>query len=191
MSCMLLSNAASCEASPASFASSQTAPIPQTGSSVDHFPAADVARARLLLSGYHGLPDRDVLTQSPNAFEIVRALSQSSDSLVRDRALQALSRFWPSGDVFLAYANVLADPNTAEGTRHRVMLLAADVFADRAVPMIRPYLEADDVQLRLSAVEALGRVRTDEVVAILTARAEVETDPVVLERIELASRVLR
>lgn len=172
-------------------AQNSSVPTPSHGGAVNQFADEEVAHVRLLLSGYHGLPDREALAASPNAFAIVSALSHSDNVLVRDRALEALGRFWPSGDVFLAYANVVADETTPDGMRHRIMLVAAEVFGDRAVPMIRPYLSVDDVQLRLTAVEALGRIRTDQVVAILEAHADSETNALVLERIARASRVLR
>lgn len=161
------------------------------GAGLEKFNPADVEQVRLLLSGYHGLPDEGSLRSVKDAHEIIQVLATSDGLLIRDRALAALGNFWPSADVYLLYANVLADPKTPDATRHRVMILAAEVFGDRAVPVIKPYLTSNDVQLRLTAVEALGRVRTEEVVAILESHAEKETNAIVLERIDKASRILR
>lgn len=170
---------------------SAAAQDPVVAPSLDRFDRGHVDHVRLLLSGYHGLPDRAALDDVPDARQIVLAFAHSDAPLVRDRALAALGHFWPSGDVFLLYATTLASPDTPDGTRHRAMILAAEVFGDRAVPMIVPYLGNADVQLRLTAVEALGHVRNDAAVAALEERRTVEGNAVVLERIDDATRVLR
>ncbi len=161
------------------------------GGELDRFDPTAVQKVELLLRGYHGLPERDAMTSIPDAQKIVAALAQSEGRLTRDRALAAMGHFWPSGDVFLLYAKTLASPDTPEGTRHRIMILAADVFGERAVPMLKPYLQNENVQLRMTAVDALGYIRTDEVVAILENHARGERNAIVLERIDKAMRVVR
>lgn len=158
---------------------------------LDRHDPANVQQVQLLLSGYHELPTREALAAVPGAHDIVLALAHTDGMMTRDRALAALGHYWPSGDVFLLYAKTVASPTTPDGTRHRIMVLAADAFGERAVPMLTPYLSNADVQLRITAVEALGRIRTDEVVALLEAHAAGESNPIVLERIERATRTLR
>ncbi len=169
-----------------------TAPaMAQQVDDLERFAEPQVEQVRLLLSGYHELPERALFDQVADAPEIVEALAHGPHSPVRDRALAALGRYWPSGDVYLLYARVLADDATPTGTRHRVMVYFADAFGERAIPAIRPYLSSDDVQLRISAVGALGRIGSDEALGILDGFADRETNPVVLDAVEDASRVLR
>jgi HEAT repeat protein len=150
-----------------------------------------VAQVRLLLSGYHDLPDRAQFDRVADAPAIVKALAHGPDGPTRDRALAALGRYWPSGDVYLLYARVLAADSTPVGTRHRVMVYFADAFGERAIPAIRPYLSNQDPQLRISAVHALGRIGSDQAIAVLDRFADDETNAVVLEAVDDASRTLR
>lgn len=154
-------------------------------------PAESVREVTLLLSGYHDLAPRASFESVAGAPAIVRALAEGPHSLVRDRALAALGRYWPSGDVYLLYANIIADPATPLGTRHRVVLMYAEAFGDRAIPAIRPLLGAADLQLRVTAVQALGRIGSDEALALIDEAARTATHPVLLDAIERSSRVLR
>lgn len=155
------------------------------------FDEPQVAQVRLLLSGYHELPDQALFDRVEDAPRIVGALAHGADGPIRDRALAALGRYWPSGDVYLLYAKVLADDATRTGTRHRVMVYFADAFGERALPAIRPYLASPDVQLRISAVHAVGRIGTDEAMEVLDRFAAHETNTVVLEAVDEAARTLR
>ena len=168
-------------------------PTPVTGQpSGPVQPSADAkARLRLLLSGYHGLPPKAEFETIAGVKALLYVFAHdASDALHRDRALAALAYF-PDGSVFRLYAEILGDASTPEGTRHRVMRLLAEAFGDRALPLLRPYLEADDLRLRLTAVAAVGDIGSDAATDALRARIDRETHPVVRERLERAGRQLR
>jgi hypothetical protein len=163
----------------------------QDSSDTDQLAPHDVQTVSMLLSGYHDLASQETLSQVPNARSIVETLAQGPNGFVRNRALAAMGRYWPSGDVYLLLANVLTADDTPEGTRHRVLLLFADAFGDRAIPVIRPFLAANDLQLQITAVQAFGMIGTDEAVAIVHDFAAGATHPVLIEQVEKSTRVLR
>lgn len=155
------------------------------------FAPDDVSTVTMLLSGYHDLAPRESFDAVPNARSIVEVLAHGPHGVVTDRALAALGRYWPSADVYLLYANVVASDATADGTRYRVVLMFAEAFGDRAIPAIRPLLSSKDLQLQITAVQALGEVGTDEAVAIVNDFAKTATNPALLAQIDKSTRVLR
>lgn len=155
------------------------------------FAQDDVKTVTMLLSGYHDLAPQASFDAVRNAPQIVETLARGPHSHIRDRALAALGRYWPSADVFLLYANVIASPDTAEGTRHRTVLMMAESFGDRAIPALEPLLHANDVQLQITAVQALGSIGSDEAFNTLVSFSEGVTNPALLEQLERSARVLR
>jgi len=83
-----------------------------------------------------------------------------------------MGRYWASGEVFLLYLDTVASVDTPDGTRHRTVLLLAETFGDRAIPALQPLLHSDDLQLRITAVQALGTIQTDESYALLVDYAK-------------------
>lgn len=155
------------------------------------FAQDDVRTVTLLLSGYHDLAPQSSFDAVPNAPAIVETLARGSHSVVRDRALAALGSYWPSADVFLLYANVIASSDTAEGTRHRVVLMMAESFGNTAIPAIKPLLSADDLQLQITAVQALGSIGSDEAFATIVSFSQSVTNPALIEQIDRSARILR
>lgn len=164
---------------------------PGTQAPAPTFPADDVRTVTMLLSGYHDIAPQTSFDDVANAPRIVTAIANGAHSLVRDRALAALGRYWPSADVYLLYANVIASPDTAEGTRHRVVLMLAESFGDRALPALRPLLEVPDLQLQLTAVQAIGSIGTDEAFDLLIDLSRAVSNPALLAQIDRSARVLR
>ena len=155
------------------------------------FAQDDVKTVTMLLSGYHDLAPQASFDAVANAHQIVDTLARGPHSHIRDRALAALGRYWPSADVFLLYANVIASPNTAEGTRHRAVLMMAESFGNTAIPAIKPLLSADDLQLQITAVQALGSIGSDEAFDTLVSFSEGVTNPTLLKQLDQSARVLR
>ena len=152
--------------------------------------SADSERLELLLGTFHELP--------PKAqFESVPGVRSKLDSMAKDgtsprlqkRAIEALA-YWPDAATLATYESVLADVQTRMGTRHMTLLLVGIVFKVDGVELLEPYLAADDLQLRLTAVDAIAATQSDKGFELLSKRAKVETSAVVLERIEkMGSRV--
>lgn len=158
---------------------------------VSQFAEQDVKSIRLLLSGYHEIADLEAFATVPDAPQIVDALARGPHGLIKDRALAALGRYWPSADVYLLYADVLTAEDTPEGTQHRVMLLFAKTFGDRAMPIVESYLAHEDARLRLTAVQALAQIGTNEAFARIDSHAETVRDPVMLKQIDRYARTIR
>ena len=154
-------------------------------------PRHDVENVTLLLSGVHELAPASSFDAIPNAYRIVHSLASGPDGVVRDRALAALGRYWPSGDVFLLYAGVIASPATKEGTRHRVILMLAESFGERAIVALEPLLSSSDLQLRITTVQALGAIGTDEAIATINEQVSSDEPAALVEAADKATRVLR
>ena len=154
---------------------------------------AQYERATMLLSGFHGIPPKETFEQKLEAPEHILlgiALSEDTSAVYRKQALTALA-YWPNDTVFGVYGRLLQDVRTADTIRHRVMLLLADTFAERALAQLRPYLSDDDLQLRLTAIEAIRRLPSDDAVAALREALKTETNAVAKERLEKYSQTLR
>ncbi|MBA2661283.1 MAG: HEAT repeat domain-containing protein [Bradymonadaceae bacterium] len=150
-------------------------------------------RAKLLLSGYHGLVSQAELESAvPNAREVMFdiARDKASAELHRQRAVAALG-FWPDATVHALFRALLSASDSSEGLRHQLIGHLARVFGDAALADIAPYLADDDVQLRLTAISALGMLGTDEALLLLAKAGKSESNPVVLERIAQAGRHVR
>ena len=153
------------------------------------FTVAERQNVLLLLTAHHELPGKDVfIDASPRARDLLLNLAKTSDSAVhQDRALLALG-YWADADVYALYSHVIHAPATREGTRHRVMMRAADVFGESAVGMLKPALESADVQVRITAVTALGYVGSDSAYTVLDAHIAREESKLVIEALVKANR---
>lgn len=144
------------------------------------------ADLKLLLSAHHDLPDKHLfLKASPDARALLLELARDASQfkLHRYRALEALGAYWADDEVFELYARLLAGKGDVL-LKHRVMMFAAAAFGDRSVPLISPYSHDADVQLRMTAAEALIRVNTETSRAALRAALGQEDEPMVRRRIE-------
>lgn len=175
--------------------SNSPVPFPFDGKSDERSGASNkqVERAKLLLSGYHGVPSKQAFEEalaSPKLVVTAIALDDNSFAMHRKHALQALG-YWADAGVLRLYTQLLQDPQTSEPMRHQVILLLANHFPGEALDRLRPYLGHDDLQYRLTAIEAIRRLPDDDAVEALRAAKKSETNAVALERLEKYTRVVR
>lgn len=156
---------------------------------IDQFEVKDVERLSVLLADIHKLPAKSLLEQTASASEIVFSLANTGDDLVRDRAVVASLRYWPSADAYLLAARLIANDSTRFATRVKTMLAFAEAFGDRAVPVVEVYLTNDDPQLQITAVQALAF--SDKGFEKLTTLAKTTKDPAVLNAIKKYGKQLR
>ena len=148
-------------------------------------------RAIVLLSGYHGIPDAETFEEAlANPAETLLSIAndESQSPIHRDRALGALS-YWPSDAVQQLYVSLIEADDTPEMVRHRVLGHLAYGFGEVALPYVAPYLVDDDVQFRLTAIDAIAHVGTPAAQTLLEEAARGETHHIVLQRLEAARQV--
>ncbi len=196
LACAALASTASAQQSPTSGDTTDQTTDPGSDSPVP-FPfdgnEAEYERATMLLSGFHGIPPKETFEQkldNPEQILLGIALSEDTSAVYRKQALAALA-YWPGDTVFSLYGRLLKDAQTEDTIRHRVMLLMAEHFADRALEKLRPYLSDDDLQLRLSAIEAIRRLPSDDAVEALREALKTETNAVAKKRLEQYTQTLR
>lgn len=170
-----------------------SAPGPGVGPDWE-LPALDGAEREAvltLLSAHHGLPEAErfeAAVSDPSAALFALLAEEELNPIFYDRAVAALA-YWPSDRVRALYDALLDDPGR-EMVRHRVMGHYAQAFGAQAVPAVAVFLEATDVQLRLTAVHVLAALNAPEAQAALQQASERETDATVLQQLERA-RTLR
>lgn len=154
---------------------------------------AEQQRARLLLSSHHQLPDKELFEEyldTPRQTLVDIALDEGQLTLYRKQALSALG-YWPDVMVYEVYTDLLDDEQTPDNLRHRVMLLLADHFSGQALSHLEPRLSDDDLQIRLTAIEAIGRLDSGDAVEALEAARDDESNSVAKKRIDEAIRAAR
>ncbi len=122
------------------------------------------------LNSYHGAPSGEQLEALGEPAAVARALREICADVglrpsLRVRAIDGLGFFdEPSTAAFLqeivaAPQRAIESPrrSTAERFQRHAMLSFARIEGPAAVETLEPFLEADDLQLRISAVEAIGR----------------------------------
>lgn len=147
---------------------------------------------QLLLRGYHGVPERgEFEAASPKAREILKAFANDPlGGLFRERAILALGH-WPDAETLWLYRRSLKDPTLGEEARHLILLHGAETFGEPILNDVVPFLQADDVAMRITAVAALSKIGTDAAFAQIDAHAKAERDPAVLKAIDNYGRRLR
>ena len=113
-----------------------------------------------LMMGYHGPPERAVLEAvTPDARRYLEHLAQDQKTPMMQRynAIAALSA-WSDAQTLKIYGALLADPNMPEGGLHRILGLIGQVFGQEGLPLVHPFLDHPDVQLRLSAIDAVAHL---------------------------------
>jgi hypothetical protein len=171
----------------------QNLPEASAPKSVDQLEPSVAKTARLLLSGYHGLPSKQQLEDKlPNARHVLLAYAQDDRvfPLYQKRALRALG-YYADAEVKSLYEAKLADSDTEDMVRHTLIGLLAEHFGADSVSTISPYLYKEDVQLRLTAVEALRKVDSDAAQAALNEAKKEETNTIVKRRLEEATRIVK
>lgn len=149
-------------------------------------------QVRFLLSNIHEVPSREALTDAmadPRDL-LMHIARDESAGFMRNRALMALGHF-PDPEVLGLYTALMRSDQTPTGTRHKVMLRAAEVFEEASVAPLSELLDHEDLQLRLTAVEALRSIGDDSAFDALEARVSREESQVVLDALFKATRRVR
>lgn len=137
----------------------------------------------LLLRAIHELPARaEFEAVSNDPYAVVVSIAQGSGPIA-ERAVEAMF-LWPTDQTFALAQAQLADPATKSGRRHRLLMLLADTYQDRATTVVAPYLTHTDARLRITAAAALAKIRTDAAFAQLD-------DAVALEKNEAVAAEMR
>jgi hypothetical protein len=153
----------------------------------------DLESAELLLMGYHGLPPKEAFEENLDQPKVVLTsivLDDDGFLLRRKRALAALG-YWADAGVLRLYTRLLQDPQAPEALHHAAILSIADHFPDEALGHLEPYLTHDDLQYRLSAIEAIRRLPGEDAIDALREALKTETNAVAKKRLEKFTRVLR
>ncbi|MGM0558897.1 MAG: HEAT repeat domain-containing protein [Myxococcota bacterium] len=190
---LMLAVAAPAAAGDAADEPDQNLPQASAPKSVDQLEPSVAKTARLLLSGYHGLPSKQQLEDKlPNTRQVLMAYAQDERvfPLYRKRALRALG-YYADDEVQSLYEAMLADSDTEDMVRHTLLGLLAEHFGADGVSTIEPYLYRDDVQLRLTAVEALRKIDSDAALDALNKAKKEETNQIVKRRLEEATRIVK
>jgi HEAT repeat protein len=192
LSTALLAALLLCAAAPA--AAQTTGPAAPNLPALSALDAAQVRKVELLLSGYHELPTLDQLkAASPRAEDIVAALVRDQDTspFIRPRAISALTTYWPNTRTVQLVRALIADPKTRDVTRHQLLIASSDL-GQQVIPDLIPFLNHTDLQLRLTAVEALARLNQhDAAVNALHKALDTEKSPLVRDRITRAAKTVR
>jgi hypothetical protein len=151
-----------------------------------------LSRVVLLLSGYEYFPSSEDLlavTDDPVPYLLAIAYDVEGEYLPfhRHRAVAALA-YYPSDFTHAHLVYLLESPDTPELTRHHVINALAMGWGEAALADLEPFLFDDDLQLRLTAVHALGTISTEASLQLLENVAEIERSEIVRERIQ---RMLR
>jgi len=146
-----------------------------------------VDKVKLLLSGYEYFPTRADLTRAtPRAYEALEAIAEDGAALpsMRTRALDALGLYDEKAEVALILERILAEEKLEDVYLRHAVTSSMKAFGQQALPWVAPFLSHTDVQLRLSAVYAVGHFGGSVGKEVLQQRIEVERDKLVLERIQ-------
>ncbi|MDX9719475.1 MAG: HEAT repeat domain-containing protein [Myxococcota bacterium] len=148
------------------------------------------AKIKLLLSAHCSFPTRDeLLAVTDDVASILIELYEDPASIpsLRTRAIDALGWFQEDATANF-FEQVLTRPETPERELHHAISAYNKAFGDLAVPTTVVFLNHSDVQLRLTAVDALGKNGGKAAQAVLLERQAREVDPVVSEKLQRAIR---
>jgi HEAT repeat protein len=145
-------------------------------------------RIVLLLSGYEYFPtaaDLGEVTADPVPYLLVIVYDTSERWLPthHHRAIGALGYF-PTETVRAHLDYLLGSDETPDLMRHHVMNALSNGFGDDALDDLEAFLYNDDLQLRLTAVAAIGAIGTELSVDVLSRALPIETSDLVRERIQ-------
>lgn len=143
-----------------------------------------------LLSGYEYFPSADDLTAvTPDPVPYLLTIVYDTEGrwlpTHQHRAVAALAYF-PTPTVWEHLTYLLQAPGTPDLMRHHVINALATGFGDEALGELEPVLYDDDLQLRLTAVNAIGTIHTDRATTVLQTALSAEPHRLVQERIERA-----
>lgn len=144
-------------------------------------------RIRVLLNGYDYFPTREDLDAvTDDVPTVLVAIYNDPDAkpTTRGRVIDAMGYYdGETADEFLRYVldNRAALPSIHV---HKALTAHAKAFGDRSLELLRPYLEVDDMQLRITASVAIAKRTGIEGRKILKKRLEVEPEATVRKQIE-------
>lgn len=149
------------------------------------------ATVTMLLMAYDTFPSADDfkrVTDDPRAELLAIYHDPDTKRIVKLQAIDALALF-PDKEVRALYQRILAMPfdGDAPNEVHRAINGLMQAFGKDAISDVAPMLDHSDVQVRLTAIHALGLHGEQEGVALMRIRMDKETHPVVRE--ELAKRI--
>lgn len=165
--------------------------LPSDPGSPDAVSDEDLATARLLLSAHHGIPEAAAFDDALDApVPVLRVLATDPNvfPLYRQRALSALG-YWADQWLGDELSRLATDPASGDLMQHHAVLLLAQHFGVRSVGVVEAWLTDDDVQRRLTAIEAIDAHGGDALQTLLHDQLSVEDHPVVQQRIEEALEV--
>jgi hypothetical protein len=111
------------------------------------------------------------------------ATTSSNSTLLRSRAVECLALYRTDERVGETLEQMLETVSTRDELFSPVLLSYAQVRAEAAAEVVGEYLDADDSDVRMTAVVALGRFGGYAGFELLQERAEQEEDEQVRERI--------
>lgn len=165
----------------------QVSPTDPTGPSLPVVPidAAEREAVSFLLRAIHELPAADAFVEAaerPVEVLWAIALDDAEPAFVRDRAVLALG-YWPDERLW-AFLYARATSGVDEMSTHNAIAELARVWPERSLSVVTPLLASSELQVRLSAVDALGRHPAPEAAQSLREALSVEANPVVRDAIE-------
>lgn len=163
----------------------------QTAPEIVDAPAADATAQRRavahLLSAIHELPPRAQFEKAARDPWTVVASLAAGRGPIAERAVEAMF-YWPTDATFAFAEATLANPQAPRGRRHRVLLLVAETYGERATALVVPFLGDPDRQLRITAAAAVAKIRSVEAFAALDAAVAAERDSAVAAQMRRYAR---
>lgn len=159
----------------------------------DASPASPRADLEKLLSGYHGTPEKKLLEthiKEPQGLLREIAADPQAPPLQRRRALEALS-YYADKNTEAFYAELLQNDAADELLRHRVMGLISANFPDAALKYLQPFLGHEDLQFRLSAIDAIQRLPGEDALEALQRALKTEKSQIARGRLSNSTRRVR
>ncbi|MBA2664806.1 MAG: HEAT repeat domain-containing protein [Bradymonadaceae bacterium] len=142
----------------------------------------------LLLSGYHHFPSRadlDAVAEAEPLMAVLRALAEDEAVApsMRLRAVDAMGLYDESAATLYLIARIAPVPESTPSEeartlglmRHRAMIALAKSRGVHSIEHLAPLLSDPDLQLRLTAISALGKHGGDSATKLLRALKERDT----------------
>ena len=149
-------------------------------------------KIRFLLSSRHSLPDRASFERaSTDPRRILNQIIASGpEKRVLDRCLEALS-YWPDESLHALYEGLLRNGDLATSSQHRLLLLVAKTFPEKAMSSIEPFLHQPDQKLLLTAIHALGSLKTPAAYQRLSQLSDASQDGLVADAVARALKTIQ
>lgn len=146
---------------------------------------AESSKVELLLSGYEYFPTREDLEKaSSNAQEILIQIAENEEALpsTRLRAVDALGLFKEDIKTAAFFEKTLHRGGQDKAIVRHAMTSSLKAFGQQALPWVQPYLGHQDLQMRISAVHAVGRLGGVEGVQMLQFQRQIEPELLVRQQ---------